>query len=622
MYHIYDIETYKNIFTLAWRTWKTKEYKVLEISDRKNEIDEIIDTLYSWSSDGDSMIGFNNVMFDYPVLHYLINNAAHITAHDLYERAQEIIRTPWHNRYSNVIWDRDCLVRQIDLLLVNHFDNAARRTSLKNLEFNMRLSSVESLPYSPHSCLSFDQCDRLIEYNFNDVAATYKFFLQCVPSLKFRKELSKIYNIDFTNYNDTKIGKSIFINKLEEHSPGSCYTRAGGRKKPRQTVRESVFCGDIIFPYIKFDTPEASNILEKFKNLEIPNVKDGVKKAFKTFEINDFGIPLNFQKGGLHGSVKKTTYVSDTHAKIIDIDVKSFYPNLSISNLVYPAHLDVFFCDIYSYLYKERTNYPKGHPVNKALKLALNGVYGDSNNGYSPFFDFQYTMTITINGQLLLAMLIEMIILNVKGVELIQANTDGLTFVVPSNKIDDFNVVRQRWEKLTKLELESTEYNRMFVRDVNNYIAEYPSKKVKRKGVYEYDLEWHKNHSQLSVKKAAERKLLHGVDIAKSLYENDDAFDFMIRERVTNESKLFLNQTEELDKCIRYYVANTNDSLYKFMPPTKKKPNDWRWISVKKNFNVALCNKSKDFDYKKLNLDYYIKETEKITDLKNKMELS
>lgn len=622
MYHIYDIETYKNIFTLAWRTWKTKEYKVLEISDRKNEIDEIIDTLYSWSSDGDSMVGFNNVMFDYPVLHYLINNAAHVTAHDLYERAQEIIRTPWKNRYSNVIWDRDCLVRQLDLYLINHFDNEARRTSLKNLEFNMQLSNVESLPYSPHINLSNDQCDKLIEYNINDVIATYKFFLQCMPALRFRKELTDLYGIDFSNHNDTKIGKAIFIHSLEEHSPGSCYERISGKKTMRQTVRASVSGDDIVFPYIKFNNSEANKVLEKFKNLVISVEPGGMKDVFKNLKFDSFGVPLVYGKGGLHGSLEHTVIDPCGGFKIIDVDVASYYPNLAIANQLYPAHLNETFCDIYEDLYHKRKEYQKGTPMNGALKLALNGVYGDSNNKYSPFFDFRYTMSITINGQLLLTMLIEFLIENVPGFKLIQANTDGLTFVVHEKNMDIISDQCRRWEKLTKLTLETNEYNRMFIRDVNNYIAEYKSGKVKRKGCYEYNLEWHKDQSSLAIQKAAERKLLHGIEIAKTLCDNDDAFDFMIRARVNSNSKLFLNKEFELDKCVRYYVANTNDSLYKWMPPTKKKPDQERWFAVKKGFNVALCNRSKDFDYKKLNFDYYIKETEKITSLKNKMELS
>lgn len=44
--------------------------------------------------------------------------------------------------------------------------------------------------------------------------------------------------------------------------------------------------------------------------------------------------------------------------------------------------------------------YAKGTPENAMLKLALNSVYGDSNNQYSVFYDPMYTMKITVNGQL------------------------------------------------------------------------------------------------------------------------------------------------------------------------------------------------------------------------------
>ena len=51
-------------------------------------------------------------------------------------------------------------------------------------------------------------------------------------------------------------------------------------------------------------------------------------------------------------------------------------------------------------VYNQRKSFAKGTAENAMLKLALNSVYGDSNNKYSVFYDPKYTMNITINGQL------------------------------------------------------------------------------------------------------------------------------------------------------------------------------------------------------------------------------
>ena len=61
----------------------------------------------------------------------------------------------------------------------------------------------------------------------------------------------------------------------------------------------------------------------------------------------------------------------------------------------------------------------KGSDVNAMLKLALNGVYGDTNNIHSPFYDPLYTMRVTINGQLLLCLLAEWL-MKIPNLQIIQ----------------------------------------------------------------------------------------------------------------------------------------------------------------------------------------------------------
>jgi len=121
------------------------------------------------------------------------------------------------------------------------------------------------------------------------------------------------------------------------------------------------------------------------------------------------------------------------------------------------------------------------------LKLALNGVYGDSNNPFSVFYDPLFTMSITLNGQLLLCLLAEGL-MHIDGLKLIQVNTDGLTVQVPRDNKWMVDMVRAAWESRTKLQLEEAIYARMFIRDVHSYIAQYVNGFVKRKGAYEWKL--------------------------------------------------------------------------------------------------------------------------------------
>jgi hypothetical protein len=54
-----------------------------------------------------------------------------------------------------------------------HFDNQAKRTSLKALQFAMRSDNVQEMPLAFDEVISSDQVlDVLVPYNIHDVAET------------------------------------------------------------------------------------------------------------------------------------------------------------------------------------------------------------------------------------------------------------------------------------------------------------------------------------------------------------------------------------------------------------------------------------------------------------------
>ena len=71
------------------------------------------------------------------------------------------------------------------------------------------------------------------------------------------------------------------------------------------------------------------------------------------------------------------------------------YPNIAISNKVYPEHLTEKFCEIYKGIYEQRKTYAKNTPENAMLKLSLNGTYGKSNDKFSVFYDPKFTRMLS-----------------------------------------------------------------------------------------------------------------------------------------------------------------------------------------------------------------------------------
>ena len=72
---IYDLETYKNIFTYCSCNSDGTNLKVFEISDRKNETKELLKELRRLIVEKKSLVGFNNIGFDYNLIHYIIEEA-------------------------------------------------------------------------------------------------------------------------------------------------------------------------------------------------------------------------------------------------------------------------------------------------------------------------------------------------------------------------------------------------------------------------------------------------------------------------------------------------------------------------------------------------------------------
>jgi hypothetical protein len=602
--YVYDIETYPNVFTLAVEHTDAPLRWAFEISSWRNDSKEIISFLQYLKDTNARMVGFNNLGFDYPVLHTLIR-MGNSDARTLYDKAMAIIHGQDEgDRWMHSVKPSDRYVEQIDLYKIHHFDNKARSTSLKVLEFNMRSASIEDLPFPVGTELTQDQVFVLKQYNAHDVDQTKAFYFKTLDMIAFREDLTKKYQRDFMNHNDTKIGKDYFTMKLEEAGV-PCYEFGPKGRVPKQTKRPTIALREAILPWIEFQQPEFTRILTWLKGQVITETKG----VFEDVTCNIKGFTFVFGLGGIHGSVESSIVESDDKFVIVDLDVSSYYPNLAIVNKFYPAHLGEQFCDIYQHLYEQRKTYGKKTAENAMLKLALNGVYGDSNNPFSVFYDPLFTMSITLNGQLLLCLLAEGL-MHIDGLKLIQVNTDGLTVQVPRDNKWMVDMVRAAWESRTKLQLEEAIYSRMFIRDVNSYIAQYVNGSVKRKGAYEYDMEWHQNAGGLVIAKVAEKVLIDGAPIRETVENWPDIMDFMLRTKVPRSSHLAWGETK-VQNTSRYYIAKDGKPLMKWMPPLAKKPDVWRQIGVESGWNVQICNDINDATMP-VDFDYYIQEVEKL----------
>lgn len=613
---VYDTEEFLNVFTIAFEHLYLPIRVAYEVSDQVNQCKEIIEFCTFIRNSGGRLFGFNNVGWDYPILHTLLQ-AKHVTAKTLYDKAMAIIGsqkgfgdTESENRFLHNVKPSDRFVEQVDVFKICHFDNVAKATSLKVLEFNMRSENIEDLPFPVGTDLTPEQIVVLKEYNAHDVSETKKFIHHVLPMIKFREELCQKYpGKDWMNFNDTKIGKEYFIMRLEQ-SGVQCYDFGPSGRQPKQTKRPSIALKDAILPWIRFEGAEFNRVLDWLKQQVITETKG----VFEDVTATVNGFTFVFGLGGIHGSVESEVIDAEDEM-IVDWDVTSMYPNIAIKNGFFPYHLGEKFCEIYSDLFEMRKKTVKGSAENAMLKLALNGVYGDSNNKFSVFYDPLYTMATTLNGQLQLCLLAEQL-MKVPGLMMIQANTDGLTFKVAKHHRSTLDAISNWWQGVTKLKLEEAQYRTMAIADVNSYIGVYLDGSVKRKGRYEWDLEWHQNASALVVAKVAEKVLVDRAPIRETVEQWPDIMDFMLRAKVPRSSKLMLEHPgvsqQQLQNITRYYVAKGGGQLIKVMPPLAKKPDLWRRIGIESGWGVQPCNDIRDAGKLPVDFDFYVKEVEKL----------
>ena len=250
---IYDIEIYPNLFLIVFFDIRTREYKVFIISpfrDDRNRLMKYLKTL-------DLMIGFNNLEFDYPILNLLIvllNKNISMYGKDLVRelknKANQIIRSG--RNAKNIIYNP--VIPQLDLYKMHHFDNVAKSTSLKALEFVLRMRDIRTLPYPPDKVLNELQIDKVVDYCIHDIDTTYKFFTESTQQIVLRERLSQVFSIpknSILNWNDPKIGEIILVNAIK---------RKMGKDSLGQTIRKKIVVKDILFSYLNYYSPEFNAI--------------------------------------------------------------------------------------------------------------------------------------------------------------------------------------------------------------------------------------------------------------------------------------------------------------------------------------------------------------------------
>lgn len=395
--------------------FETGKTKVFVIHAFRNDLISLMKFLRELYKKGYTLIGFNCNGYDSQLVEYIAQNYDQLrglidrygepdgdkVARAIYEKSQWVIGLPEDLRWKSLIPEWKLTIPHIDIYRQKHYDGKGKRCSLKWLEFTMRFPNIESMPIQHYQEISdWTEIDQILSYNLNDVAATKRSFEINKFETDLRMKLSEHYNLNLLNASEPRLGREIF-----GHIMADKMDMEYRDLKEMRTFRSRLHGSDLIFPYVKFNDPILKGIQEFYENLDFNPYKFeennyGIKEVQKKFRFGNLPEVVT-GLGGLHACANPGVYEINEEWVILDIDGKSYYPNLGIKNRLFPEHLQEIFCDIYEDLYNQRTIIPKEDPVNYAYKIILNCVYGQSKEVNNFFHDPKYAFTITINGQLL-----------------------------------------------------------------------------------------------------------------------------------------------------------------------------------------------------------------------------
>lgn len=578
------------------------------------------------------MVGYNNESYDYPLLHHILNHfdeykyfhPQHV-AQKIYEKSQEIIDSEF-----TTVADKNKYVKQLDLYKIWHYNNPVRRTSLKDLEYQMHMDNLEEMPL-PHTAWCDDSdIDMILEYNKNDVEATYKFFLVTLGKtdyplykgknkLELRINLTKKFGVSCLNLPDVRIGESLMLNLYSQ-----AVSKPVNVIRQLRTERDSISLSDCIPPWCNIKSKEFNQFVSAMKTTCITGQKGEFAKS-----IIFHSIQFDFGTGGCHACIEPGVYKSDDKWVILDLDVSSLYPSIAKSLGLYPEHLGPEFIKLYSQFIDARIaekHKPKAERDNvliEGYKLLLNGTYGKSGEDTSFLYDLLYKYRTTFGGQCFICMWAERMAEAVPELVFIQVNTDGITIKIPRDKLDVIRSVNNQLTKETSLIIEEAFYKQMIIRDVNNYISEYDdstpeNEHLKLKGCFEIDKEYHKDSSMRIVPIALKQYYIHNIPIKQTIMTNKDIFNFCLRLKVNSQANAILTTADrygeqvltKLNRTTRYYVSTNGGGL-----SVQYKGGKVSRVNV--GCGVTVFNKFEDkqFEDYKINYNFYIGEANKIKDV-------
>ena len=617
-------------------------------------------SLLYWLQQKADYFGYNNKKYDRLMLSALLmyynqfdKPSKLITF--LYETSQRVIRssnndTLWTDNFTSLILRNNVAFRDLDLFQIfrlDHYHKSLKQTSINIKWYNLKEYTMppigdldrhyyhERLPKAKgmtdrelniHYRNVFERfipkeyLNEMADYNDNDVYIVAELIRMNQEEVLLRYRISEEYKVDVYSASRSTIADKVIV-KLYSKFTG-LHPKAFIDTK---TIRRKILVSEILSDKIAFSTPELNDILSDIRSLTLRGEKGEFDREF-TF----MGTSYTIATGGLHSNEIPAVYVENSDSIIVDRDVASYYPNMIRSLKVCQKHLipkawfriaDTIVDERleHKHLAKDKSldvmERDKHATAAACLKIVANaGIFGKMGSEKSFLCDKKAMYQVTINGQLFLLMLIEK--LELAGIHVISANTDGIVTIVPRELEQTADDICHWWEKHLGLELEFTYYTKYVTEGVNSYLTVKRGGSSKFKGrmnpkMFLEDLS--KGYNSPIVAKCVTEYFINGTPVMETLRNAKSILDFCRTQNVNHKYRLEFThvvdgkiRTDVVQRNTRFYISSTGGTLMKVesMGWNERNEEQVKKSSLCAGQRVSICNTVDDTDISELNVNY------------------
>ena len=598
--NVYDIEVFSNCFHCCVKDTETNTIHKFEISERKNQLTELVDFFY-YKNTNRMFCGYNNKHYDDVVINYLIDYYYKMDSmpywkvcQSLFNLSQCIIESEEGGDIKFKRWKYAKYFYSMDLLTMMFSQKL--RVGLKTMQCTMHYRNVQEYDGDFSLPIPKDKIDEMIEYNINDVESTTELLNKLKDQVELRLFIEQEHGIDCLSMDSVKMAETFLLEKYSEKSgiPKNVI-------KEMRSPMDYIPLKDVILPFIKYKNPKLQSVLEEMKKQVVYSKE---RKSYeKKFVLSN--VVYSIGVGGIHSIHTPKIFLPKEDEVIGHADVASMYPSLLIEYQWGPRHLGKIFCELFAQLKAERLEAKHtGQKVkNLFLKIVLNSPTGKMQQEVSWMYDPFNVFKIRINGQLILLMLVDRLL--DLGCEIIQVNTDGVVYRAKKGLCEAISETLREVESITRLEFESDEYEAFYQYAINDYFGVLKGGEIEEKGMFITKTNLGKGLAPVVIPKAVIAYFTKGESVEDFIKSDGDIRDFLMSQQVDKKFEVLYGENR-VQRINRFYASTNGQYLF-------KKDGDKENNMLTKS-GVTILNQLYDttVEGRKINYRYYISEAKKI----------